>query len=201
MNKVKLSFLVPGIYERWIVQPPAAVRSLVKQTEGRDDVEVISLVDDRKMVLGTKRSRLLEMAAGEWIMFVDDDDRVHSDIVNKLVDVINEVDEETVVIPFLIHLTDRQPRGFREVGCTYSLNTLNCAYFGPNVWRGHPSHTMPWRTSFARRVQFPEKTWQEDVGWSLPLSKLAVEENKKQHQIDEVLYWYDLDRTKSATRR
>ena len=59
------------------------------QVNGRDDVEWLVLEDNGEMDLGEKRNKMIDMATGEYIVFVDDDDLVSVEYVNKMLTALN----------------------------------------------------------------------------------------------------------------
>jgi glycosyltransferase involved in cell wall biosynthesis len=54
-----------------------------KYTHG-DQVQIIYLGDDQEMSVGEKRNLLMSMAKGEYMCFVDDDDRVTHNYVEAI---------------------------------------------------------------------------------------------------------------------
>lgn len=44
--------------------------------DDQDTVEILTLVDNKKMMLGHKRNVMVDMCRGEYVAFVDDDDRI-----------------------------------------------------------------------------------------------------------------------------
>lgn len=77
-----LSVLIPALLQRL---PDAAVlEELTKQTRDRPDVELIVLLDDGKTTTGKKLNIMMEMARGEYVSVVGDDDMVTEDYVSVI---------------------------------------------------------------------------------------------------------------------
>ena len=176
------------------------------------DIELLYLMDSRRRTVGAKRNALLDMAQGEYLSFIDDDDEVASDYVQKIYRTIAKTRKmETShdhppadVICFPQRATLNPANVIHE--CTYSLeynkrdpkrklepsekeNTLN--------WSGPPAHTMVWRAEIAKSAKFPEKNFQEDVDWVdqvCAVAKVEVVLN------GEPLYHYKFSETGTSTR-
>jgi hypothetical protein len=86
-----LSILVCGLYERGLIyhSDEGPIYELTKQAEGKP-VQLITLYDNRVWTVGQKRNRLLWMAEGEYLTFVDDDDEVAGDYVDTLLGAIDK---------------------------------------------------------------------------------------------------------------
>jgi glycosyltransferase involved in cell wall biosynthesis len=79
---IRLSILIPTLPERLTPLGPT-VQSLTNQATGKD-VEVLVLLDNRRRSTGAKRNALMDIARGDFVAFVDDDDRVTPDYVERL---------------------------------------------------------------------------------------------------------------------
>jgi Glycosyl transferase family 2 len=79
------SILIAGIPERYHVVHPLLLSLLEHQAVARmPDVELLYLLDNRRRSVGAKRNALLGAATGEYVSFVDDDDQVANDYVQKI---------------------------------------------------------------------------------------------------------------------
>src|SRR5690606_33962771 len=88
---IKLSILVPSTHTRFKSFLPKIHDQLYEQYERlaadqRDQVEILYLVDNKKVMLGTKRNQLIDLAQGEYVVFVDDDDRIEPDYIETLLE-------------------------------------------------------------------------------------------------------------------
>ncbi len=50
-----------------------------------EDIEIVSIRDNKEISVGLKRQRLLEMAKGEWVVGFDSDDFPHEDYLKEIV--------------------------------------------------------------------------------------------------------------------
>ncbi len=182
----------------------------------RPDVELLYLMDNRRRTVGAKRNDLLQMAKGQYISFIDDDDEVATDYVDRVLGMITKgrkLDQPPDVICFpqrailqptnithectysLKHWKEREPQKRRKLeqipdgkgGVT--VNTL--------AWSGPPAHTMVWRREIAQSAKFPEKQFGEDVDWVDEVCEKAKTELVLN---GAPLYFYKFDERKTATR-
>src|SRR4051812_3098539 len=74
---IKLSILIPTLKERKPMLDEL-ISNLKTQVNGRYETEVEVLVesDSRQKTVGQKRNILMNRAKGEWVCYIDDDDRV-----------------------------------------------------------------------------------------------------------------------------
>ncbi len=211
------SILIAGIPERFHTVQPLLHSLLEKQAVARmPDVELLFFMDNRRRPVGAKRNDLLAMARGEYVSFVDDDDEVAPNYVERIYQMIartRKSDSPADVICFPQRAT-LKPFGVTHE-CTYSIahwkdrepdkrRVLAPAVNGdgtpiPNTlnWTGPPAHTMAWRREVVKSIRFPEQNFGEDVGWV----DAACENAKNEMRIEgEPLYFYHFDQEKSATR-
>ena len=205
------SILISGIPERFHSVQPLLYSLLEKQSVARmPDVECLYLLDNRRRSVGSKRNALLDMARGEYISFIDDDDLVADDYVRKIHDAIVEarkVEPRADVIVFPQRAT-LAPHGIVH-DCTYSL--LYCKERAPEqrrqlvatekpdtlAWTGPPAHTQVWRREVIGDIRFPEKNFGEDVEFVDLVCAKATSERR----IDgNPIYFYRFDEGRTATR-
>jgi glycosyltransferase involved in cell wall biosynthesis len=155
---------------------------------GQDQVELLYLGDNKKRTVGQKRNNLLQIAAGDYVCFVDDDDMVAPDYVAKI---LPHLDGTTDVICFQSHLT-------------WNGAKMNPTYFSKAFPRNAdyndryerlPNHLMPVRRALALQVGYHDITVHEDNDYSDRLKPLL----KSEKIIPEILYHYifDVDATEA----
>ena len=59
---------------------------MVLKPQITDEIELLIESDEKQMTVGKKRNKLLNMAKGERIIFVDDDDLVTDNYIEKLIE-------------------------------------------------------------------------------------------------------------------
>jgi glycosyltransferase involved in cell wall biosynthesis len=180
------------------------------------DVEILYLLDNRRRTVGAKRNALLDMAAGDYVSFIDDDDDVAADYVRRIYSTIvktRKSPQQADVICFrqlahlvphnvihdcsysLEHYRNRKPEERRQLAPAVGEDGKPL----PNVllWSGPPAHTMAWRREIVKDIRFPERQFGEDVSWV----DLACERASSEIQLGgEPAYNYRFDAAKTATR-
>jgi glycosyltransferase involved in cell wall biosynthesis len=171
---------IPSRIERFLVP---LYSHLLAQVSGRRDVEVLCLIDNKVMSIGTKRQALLDSARGEWIGFLDDDDAVSPDYVDLLTQAMTThpadivtFDQHCVVNDdeFVVHFRMGNPHQ------PYVPGARAARLLRP------PYHMCMWRKAIAKRVRFPDSSYGEDIGWCSAMYPLV----RSEAHIDAVLHHY-----------
>jgi glycosyltransferase involved in cell wall biosynthesis len=205
------SILIPAIPERYHAAHGLLFSLLESQSVMRmHDVELLYVMDNRRRSVGQKRNDLMAMALGEYVTFIDDDDEVATDYVQKIYRQIAKTRKEETpadVICFpqrctlapsgvvhmcsysIAHWKDRAPENRRILEKTDEPNTL--------AWSGPPAHTMAWRRDLVKDFRFPARNFGEDVNWVDAVCSKAKSEIVLN---GEPLYHYKFSETGTATR-
>jgi hypothetical protein len=187
-GRILLSILVPTVPGRE-AKLGALLASLDRQAEVQPDVEVLVLRDARKMVIGDKRNRMIHIARGEYVVFVDDDDEVAPDYIAAIQ---SALESRPDLVCFTVLVRGHGPPKPCRYHPTYAHQNL------PNEYRRKPNHLMAWRREMATTVEFPSVKVGEDTAWGDAMASKA----EKIVTIDRVLYTYHFDvRDNSATTR
>lgn len=182
-KNILLSILIPSVPDR-NAQMIDVYKTLQKQILPRfkENVEIITFVDNRQRTTGKKRNDLINLSQGKYVVFVDDDDKVDSTYVRSILDVIcTEPDVDCIVFDVLYR---RMVDGFEKIAryskdMTYR-NDLN-------VFHRKPNHLMCFRREIALKVPYPNTSRGEDTKWGELVCPLI----KKQARVDKVLYTYE----------
>jgi glycosyltransferase involved in cell wall biosynthesis len=170
---MKLSILIPAIPDR--DRHPLFRFNLAPEM----GVEILSLCDNKQRTVGAKRQALLDVAQGEYVCFVDDDDRV---TMKYLGAILAEIEQKPDLITFK---TDCRHFGHRTI--IESSVGFEDEEFNPDgVTRRKPNHVHVWKRSIAVQGTFPDTSWEEGEIWARQIHHLV----KFQRMIDEVLYIY-----------
>jgi len=205
------SILITAIPERFNTVQPLLFNLL--ETQGvirNNEIELIYLLDNRRRTVGAKRNALLDMARGEYISQIDDDDAVaptYVDTIYKAIartrrsqpqaDVICFPQRATLVQQGIIHECEYSIRYWKEREPEKRRMLEHTSQPNVSKWTGPPAHTMVWRSGIAKACQFPDKQFQEDTVWVDKCCALAVTEVQI---AGEPLYFYRFDAARSATR-
>ena len=157
--------------------------------DSQERIEILFLVDNKQIMLGQKRNIMVDMAQGEYIVFVDDDDRISDDYLASLLEATESYAD---VITFLVEVS---LNGDPSKICRYSkdyrrdLNT-------PDEYQRLPNHICCVKRELAQKVSFPSIAHGEDSAYS----KLLKPNLHTEHAIDRVLYYYDYSDETSETQ-
>ena len=80
---IKLSILICSTPDR-IGKYLLKLLNVINHQVKKKDIELLILTDNEKMSIGEKRNKLKNMAKGDYIVYVDDDDLVSNDYVSEL---------------------------------------------------------------------------------------------------------------------
>lgn len=181
--KYKLSILIPTVPNRYNKQFQNIIDVLNKQIGDRRDVEVIGLFDNKMISLGEKRNYLLSMANGEYLTFIDDDDKITDDYLYEIMNCLYiNPNVDCIVYNILCHLVDTNSKRFCRYGIEYKYWTSNDG----SEWTGLPAHTMIYKSSIAKNYKYLHINTGEDTDWVKRASCMII----KQIRIDKVLYHY-----------
>lgn len=191
---MKLSILIPTVHNRRNTFLPRILEQVYSQydklsIEEQKEVEILVLMDNKTIMLGDKRNLMVEQAQGEYVVFVDDDDRISDDYIKSILDATKE---NTDVITFLVEvsLNGEQPKI-----CHYSKDYTK-DYNDENNYYRLPNHICAVKKSIAETVLFPSVLYGEDSGYSKKLKPLLNTEIK----INKVLYSYDFNTETTETQ-
>jgi len=203
--------LIAAIPERFHSVQPLLYSLLESQSVARrPDVELCYLMDNRRRSVGAKRNALLDLSRGEYVSFIDDDDEVATDYVQKIAAAIaagrrSSPPADVICFPqkatiqpagvvhecsySLAHFRSRPPESRRQLAPSDKPNTL--------LWTGPPAHTMAWRREIVKDTRFEERNFGEDTAWVDAVCAAA----KTEIQLEcEPLYFYRFDEAVTATR-
>lgn len=151
-----LSVLIPSVPSRREMAL-ALYDSIAAQAEGLP-VEILLLLDNKQRSIGKKREALVQIARGDYLVFVDDDDTVADSYVEQIVRAI-EARPDVVVFDSLCTLNDGP-----TVRVRHGLELENQQY-NPDGFTRKPWHVHPWRRELVQGFSFPDTNVGEDWGW------------------------------------
>ena len=154
-------------------------------------VQVLYLGDNKAMKVGEKRNAVLSLAEGVYITFIDDDDTIAPNYIEKI---MGAMESKPDVITF-------QVRKFFEN--VYSRTHVYRKDSGPihrnprnRLQEFHePDHLCVWKRSIIREA-FPPKSLHEDHNWADKMNKHI----NTIVDIPEELYYYNFSRIDSETQ-
>lgn len=157
--------------------------------EDQERVEILMVTDNKKLMLGDKRNVMVDIAQGQYVVFVDDDDRIAPDYIQTLLDATG-TGVDVITFKASVSLNGQKPRP-----CIYSLKwgeDSNTA----TEYRRLPNHICCIRRDKARSVSYPSVLYGEDRGYA----KLLAPHLSTEHHIDRELYFYDYSDATTETQ-
>lgn len=137
--------------------------------------------------VGKKRNDLLQSATGDYVAFIDDDDRVSIYYLPYIYEgILKEVD----CCSLLGEITEdgKNPQLF-EHSIKYKEYKTNNIIGNRIKYERFPNHLNCIKSSIAKQFKFPEKNHGEDTDWATQIFKSGL--IKTEHYIPEIIYMYD----------
>lgn len=173
-----LSILIPTIQTRkdMFERMCQEIRSQIL----RSGQEIELLADNGDGTVGAKRQRLLEKAQGDYVAFIDDDDRIDPNYLNYILVALNKLPD---VIGFcgIITINGRNARMFR-ISKDFKYEERRGVYYRYN------NHLCPVKRSIALQVGYKDMGYGEDYDYATRLKESGLIETEV--FIDQNLYFY-----------
>ena len=182
---IQLSILTPTIPSRK-EQLSKLSEKIAKQSNDLA-VEHLSFADNRTRTIGAKRQALLDIARGEYIAFVDDDDDIEPDYVSEILLAIQQGPD---VITF--KQNSYYNGAFSKV--VFGLNNRDEPFQPNGITLRAPWHVCVWKRELVKTCQFGESNYGEDIIWS----RQARARIKTSLHIDKTLCTYRHDAALTA---
>lgn len=174
---LRLSILICSLEERY-KQLTNLLTELYKQRTS--EVEVLTNIDNRQKTTGAKRNELLLQAKGDYIAFVDDDDKVAGNYISRILEAI-KTNPDCVGMEGLITF------GSKGITRKFIHSIKYDKWFEKdNIYYRCPNHLSPVRRELALKVRFPDITVGEDHQYSERLFPHL----KSEVYLPEPIYFY-----------
>ncbi len=176
MGHKRLSLLIPTLHSRSKVCEQITSEIVNQLTT---DVEMLILPDNGEQTIGAKRNTLLEGATGDYVAFIDDDDMISKDYVEKVLAAL-EGNPDCASLDGYVYWRDGRKRLFKhsiEYTSWYTSNDIDYRM---------PSHLNAIKREYALQVRFQEINHGEDHQYSKDLRQYLKTEGK----VDGVIYYY-----------
>jgi len=181
--KIKLSILVLTIPER--ADKLNRLENILRPHLPIDNsVELIISEDlparDGGLTIGARRNAALEIAQGEYVCFVDDDDIVTYDYIQEILKAIESKPDVVGIKGHYIKGKNDPELFIQSIDYGDWFKGEDGIYYRP------PTHLNPVKRELAMQVKFPNKNQGEDRDYSLALRKLL----KTEVMLDNPIYVY-----------
>lgn len=180
----KLSILICTMYNR----EGYFNRLLTKLREQEsDEIEIHYEIDNGEISIGEKRNKLLKKSRGDYVAFVDDDDMVSDDYVEKIINSINKSQPDVIGIHLLMTVDGQhEERTYHSLKYDHWYDEPDPDRPGKIRYFRNPNHINPVKRELALKVMFPTK----DVGEDRDYSKDLLQYLKTEEYIEEPIYYY-----------
>lgn len=177
----KLSILIPTVPGREHFMD-RIMGQVSKQLASWPEAEVCWTIGTTNVSIGVRRNDLMARANGEYICFIDDDDRIADDYIELVMAGI-ATNPDCCSLNGIITTDGKDPRKF-----IHSID-YNEFYERDGVFYRCPNHLNTIRTELARQCPFPDWQRSEDSNFAFQLRDKGL--LKVEYKIPETLYFYD----------
>ncbi len=146
------------------------------------DIEIIVCSDEKKITTGEKRNRLLKIASGKYIIFIDDDDEIPNYYIREMLKACDS-DSDCFAINGKM-TTDGQKEIKWRLSKDYDNITIK--ENGVDIYLRKTNHITAVKRELALLAPFPNKSNAEDKGYSDALNPFL----KTEYKIDLPMYHY-----------
>ncbi len=175
-----LSILTPSVPSRIGTTSFAMLLQQLQKQIGSISVEHLVLLDNKTRTVGAKRQALLDIARGQYVAFVDDDDSVSADYIAEL---LPRLASGADVVTFEQYATVDGETGriIFDAACR-----IDEPWESGGTARRRPWHVCAWRRDLAIQGVFTETNYGEDAAWVSQVAPLA----RNHLHIPKVLHYY-----------
>jgi glycosyltransferase involved in cell wall biosynthesis len=156
----------------------------------RRRVEILILTDNKVMTIGAKRNALVRAASGQYVSFVDDDDRIDDGYLSAVL-ACTTVNCDVITFPAMVSLAGG-PQRICRYGAEFEQDRNT-----PTGYERRPNHICAVRRELMLDTPFADICMGEDADYAARL----LPKLKKQVAIEKPLYFYDYDPRTSECRR
>lgn len=153
-HQIKLSVLILSLPNRLDLLEKLT-KKLEAQIGEREDVEILSLMDNKSYNVSEKRNALMNLARGTFLTWIDDDDDISDKYINTLLQAIEE-NPQTDVISFdqQCYLDGIPAKVFAKMGNPHEEVVLDPATGQYKDTLRPPYHWCVWRSRLAKSESF-----------------------------------------------
>lgn len=175
---IKWSILMPTMPSRRSLRR-RILMLLEPQLEKYDDIELLIFEDNCKRNYGSKLQTMVNMAQGEYLNFIDDDDMVSEKYIDTLYPLLDGVD----CVGFTGHISINDDK---TLPVHYNLKYKTPENRSDGYFR-YIQHLNPIRSELVRQIPY-DGHFAADTSWSSKAQEMNLLET--QNTADGVLYYY-----------
>lgn len=140
-------------------------------------------------LIGEKRNELLELAQGDYVSFIDDDDMISPDYIETLLKGI-ETNPDCISLRGVITWDGLRPEMFEHSIKYNAYKTTE----NEIKYERYPNHLNCIKASIAKQFKFPSSNFGEDTDWATQIHNSGL--LKKEYYTDKILYYYQYKQNK-----
>jgi hypothetical protein len=189
MNYI-LSILIPSIPERLtnLQAKIAEYEALIDKYGLNGKVEIVSVCDNKTRSIGQKRTDLIRLSQGRYVVMTDDDaDRLTRRYFENIEEAIAH-DPDVITYFQFARINDDY------TFVSFGLRNPSDYQVHIGVTRRPAWHCCTWRRAVVEDIKFGDKNWGEDHEWAMAANELAETE----HHIADICHVYEHDSEKTA---
>lgn len=153
-DNIKLSILILSIPSRFDIVRPL-IDKLMTQIGDREDVEILSLMDNKSLNVSEKRNILLDLARGTHLSWIDDDDDISDNYIEKLTETIeNSPDADVISFDQQCYLEGVPAKVFAKMGNPHEEVVFDSSTGQYRDTLRPPYHWCVWKSSLAKSEKF-----------------------------------------------
>jgi len=192
-QNIKLSILILSLPSR-VKYLDKLVSKLEKQIDDRQDVEILSLMDNKSFNVSEKRNALMSLARGTHLTWIDDDDDVADNYIERLIATLEErPDVDVISFDQKCYLEGIPANVFAKMGNPHDHAVIDPQTGAYRDILRPPYHWCIWKSSLAKSESFrfgthmPNSHVGEDIDW---LSRLYPKVKDSIYLENEFLHIY-----------
>lgn len=153
----------------------------------KKEIEILWEIDNGEISIGTKRNKLMDRATGDYVCFIDDDDRPSWDYIPKVMKGL-ESNPDCLSMKGVITENGLQPKTFIHSLAYHSYFEQPNEYGQLEYYR-FPNHLNVIKREIAKQFKFPEVNFSEDTSFAYQVNASGL--LKTQVEIEGIIYNYD----------
>jgi len=180
---MKLSILTASIPDRI-----SKLQKMSQDFRHRDDIEWLCLIDNKKRSIGAKRNALLQLAQGEYVMWLDDDDELFPEFFEEVMKAIESG------VDVICYLHESWINGVKYMVATSKEYENEQLHNKTVTVKRKPYTSDVWRRELIQDITFQDIMYGEDYKWA----EQAVERVNSEIIINKPLHIYRYEDSETA---
>lgn len=177
----KLSILIPTLPIREKLSSVLFLKLKEQKKAFPEQIEILTN-DNTSISIGAKRQLMLQAARGEYLCFIDDDDRIVDNYIELVMAGI-ATNPDCCSLNGIMTTDGKNPKPFKHSIDYDSMYERDGVYYRP------PNHLNTVRASIAKQMKFPDWERSEDSNYCFQLRDSGLV--KVEYKIEPTLYFYD----------